>query len=295
MHKTFTLAFALTLTFFFSAVLPAQEAMLWPGDVDNNGHVNGIDLLYWNHAYGAAGPVRAGASTDWVAQLMGEEWDRTYPSGHNFAYADVDGDGRVTSQDLTVLFNHQNRTHPMPPADELYVLPDSTDNYEATLGLEPAGIRLTAEGTELLLDVILRGRSINFHRFFRGISFQATLPAGAFADFQDAEDTPEESLTSSARRLVRWTTVDSTRAQLTFTGTLLPGNAAVKNILGRIALPLAAGLDPQVLQNDSIVIDSLAAVDLAFQLRPVATKNLVLDGGVDCSFSVNPVCGSDGV
>ncbi|MEL7160286.1 MAG: Kazal-type serine protease inhibitor domain-containing protein, partial [Bacteroidota bacterium] len=297
MHNTFTLAVTLVFFFFFTAPLTAQEAVIWPGDIDDSGRINGVDMLHWSHAYGAAGPERPAASTDWMAQLMGEEWDASFPTGLNFAYADADGDGRVTGRDLALLFHHQHRTRASAPADELYVLPDTTDNYEAILSLEPAGVQLTPEGSELLLDVMVHGRNEQKFCNFHGLTFRATLPKGAFADHRAYEDNAVESSLQTARRPVRWMTVDSARAQLSFTVAVLQDeNVPVYGSVGRIALPLAAGLmDASVLQNDSIVIDSLATVDVNFELRRVATKNLVIDNESDCSFTVAPVCGADGV
>lgn len=83
-------------------VLPqaATGQAIWPGDVNNNGVVNGVDLLYWGQAFGATGPSRATGSTDWSAQVPPSAWSQSFPTGLNFAYADCDGNGEVNEEDF---------------------------------------------------------------------------------------------------------------------------------------------------------------------------------------------------
>lgn len=72
---------------------------MYPGDINNNGVVNGTDVLYWGVAAGAEGPERAGATTDFTPQVI-TPWPQSFPGGLNFAYADVDGDGEIEDEDL---------------------------------------------------------------------------------------------------------------------------------------------------------------------------------------------------
>ncbi|MDX2134122.1 MAG: hypothetical protein SFV52_05030 [Saprospiraceae bacterium] len=80
---------------------PATHAQqLWPGDVNNNGIVNAVDLLWLGLAYNAEGPERPNATTLWQAQPLGAPWAQNFPGGLNYAYADCDGDGEVDDDDL---------------------------------------------------------------------------------------------------------------------------------------------------------------------------------------------------
>ncbi|MBC6993521.1 T9SS type A sorting domain-containing protein [Neolewinella lacunae] len=79
------------------ASLSAQP--VWPGDVNNNGVVNGVDLLYWGFAFGANGPARPTMSVAWAPQTPGAPWAQSFPTGPNYAFADCDGNGVVDEED----------------------------------------------------------------------------------------------------------------------------------------------------------------------------------------------------
>lgn len=86
--------------FFLSLALVMNGQYIWPGDVNNNGIVNGIDVLYLGVAYGSTGPTRPGASTNWTQQDLGDLWSQDFPGDLNYAYADCDGNGEVNEEDL---------------------------------------------------------------------------------------------------------------------------------------------------------------------------------------------------
>lgn len=86
------------LIFFISYAVQAQE--VWPGDVNNNGVVNGADLLYLGLVYGEMGPPRLGGNERWEAQTINLLWGRTFSNGLDYAYADCNGDGRITEEDI---------------------------------------------------------------------------------------------------------------------------------------------------------------------------------------------------
>ena len=99
MKRNYQQLFTLSLVLFYAQFSYAQ--MLWPGDVNNNGVVNGIDVLYAGIASGSEGPERPGASSDWQAQPLGELWTQSFSDGINYAYADCDGNGEVEEDDVT--------------------------------------------------------------------------------------------------------------------------------------------------------------------------------------------------
>ncbi|MEZ5044970.1 MAG: T9SS type A sorting domain-containing protein [Saprospiraceae bacterium] len=85
---------------------------VWPGDINNNGIVNNIDVLYWAVAKGATGDSRLSPTTDWVSQdLPAVLWDMSFPDGLNFSFADCDGDGDVDDDDKTVIENNFGLVH----------------------------------------------------------------------------------------------------------------------------------------------------------------------------------------
>ena len=86
--------FVIVLVFasFFSPLV-GQE--VWPGDINNNGTVNNVDLLYWGIAQGSAGLPRDEEGTDWGAYSIDDLWGQTFSNGLDYAYADCDGNGFV--------------------------------------------------------------------------------------------------------------------------------------------------------------------------------------------------------
>lgn len=101
----------------FVQLMAAQN--IWPGDVNDNGVVNKVDLLYIGYAYGAVGTTRTAQSSTWEAKEVPEFWGNDFPNGVNYAYADCNGDGVVDQLDANVVINNLNLTH-----DDVTFLPD---------------------------------------------------------------------------------------------------------------------------------------------------------------------------
>lgn len=92
----------LSVTLVLCLMLTAGRTQeVWPGDVNNNGKADGVDLLFWGLAYGAEGPARTDETTDWSAQPLPTLWPSNFPNGLNFAYADCNGDGIVDEDDFS--------------------------------------------------------------------------------------------------------------------------------------------------------------------------------------------------
>jgi hypothetical protein len=120
-HQLFLLLFAV-----FPLSLPAQ--LLFPGDTNNDGVCNYMDLLPIGLGYGQAGPARPDASLVWFPQAYAN-WAGNVPgSGLNLAFADADGNGVIDSLDLDAfLLNYdslQMEAQPEPanyfPQDTLF-------------------------------------------------------------------------------------------------------------------------------------------------------------------------------
>lgn len=295
MQSKFTFGFLFALFTLTVSTLSAQNSTIWPGDISNNGRVDGIDLLHWAHAYGTRGEVRPNASSQWNGQPMGTPWEDTYPNNHNFAYADTDGDGTISAGDLLPLLTNQHRTRVSAQAENYYQLPDSSGHHEAILQLTPAGIQLTATGNVLLLDLDVRGPAEEDFAFFHGMSFHAHYSEGLLADHQ----TPNRNILKYPGRspagILEWLRIDSSAQQMDFTITAYNHEDRVLLApLTRIRLPLPADLDLSTLNEAAIYIDSLVLFDAAMNSYRVATTEVVLSSEASCSFSVNPVCGIDG-
>ena len=102
------LLFAISL-FLFSPFCFTQ--IVWPGDVNNNGIVNEVDLLYLGFAFNATGSSRINATSEWAGQEITTVWEGTFPNDLNFAFADCNGDGKVDIADAQVIEANLNLTH----------------------------------------------------------------------------------------------------------------------------------------------------------------------------------------
>ncbi|MEM6771939.1 MAG: hypothetical protein AAF597_15260, partial [Bacteroidota bacterium] len=279
----------------FSAALPAQTDQVWPGDIDNNGLVDGADLLRWGYSFGKRGYSRPDASTAWSGQPMGELWVDSFPDGINLAYADTDGDGRVLSRDLTALFTNRHRTRVSAQPFSDFVRPDTTDNYEARLGLASAGVSLTSTGAALLLDVMLTGKD-SVLTTFHGLSFKASFRPGMFPEWDDYEVVNTGFGSSVVKTGAFWISTDSLSGTLSFTLTESDHRPHRANgALMRLTLPLADNYDLDDLADASIVIDSLLLHDPEMRHLPTVTDTLTFNTETSCNFSVAPVCGLNGV
>lgn len=116
---TFSLALAA------STLLPAQ-VVLFPGDLNNDGTANHIDLLALGLAYGQEGPPREFFTPDWVPQ-EGPPWPQQLPlSGVNYGFIDANGDGRIDSLDIELIpFNYDSLQAAAFPPPQPYILPDT--------------------------------------------------------------------------------------------------------------------------------------------------------------------------
>lgn len=132
--------------------LKAQQ--VWPGDVNNNGIVNNVDVLFWAYANGVSGPSRPSTSGDWAPQDPSEPWPETFPGGLNFAFADCDGNGNINSADLNVITDNFWQTQGMVSLDEFLagtvgqdpqLLLDTDDQITEPGADEPARLSLGSE------------------------------------------------------------------------------------------------------------------------------------------------------
>jgi|GEM_PF-5476100 len=92
-----------------SGVLTVNAAPLivtvWPGDTNNDGTVDAIDALAIGSYFGATGPVRENASTDWEGQEV-VAWEPV-----DATFADTDGTGLINQTDLLAVGLNFGETH----------------------------------------------------------------------------------------------------------------------------------------------------------------------------------------
>ena len=105
-------------------LLPAQ--VIFPGDLNNDGTANYLDLLPLGVAYGQTGPIRFEATLNWQPQEA-ELWPFNLPvSGVNLVSVDADGNGVIDSLDLdAIAFNYDSTQVLSLPPPQPYLLTDT--------------------------------------------------------------------------------------------------------------------------------------------------------------------------
>ncbi|MEL6867905.1 MAG: T9SS type A sorting domain-containing protein [Bacteroidota bacterium] len=95
------------------------SAQVWPGDVNANGIVNNVDLLYLGYAYGTIGPRRDSVTIEWEPQEVILDWEEEFPGGAiNYSHADCNGDGLIAIGDiLAIASNYRDQNATLDPED----------------------------------------------------------------------------------------------------------------------------------------------------------------------------------
>ncbi|MCB0582325.1 MAG: T9SS type A sorting domain-containing protein [Phaeodactylibacter sp.] len=120
MNRFLPLALALTLA------TSGTAQVMFPGDLNNDGTANHIDLLPLGVAYNRFGPPRDPASLEWIPQPNLPWADALPVSGVNLGFVDADGNGLIDSLDLEAIpFNYDSTQFLSIPEPRPYLLPDT--------------------------------------------------------------------------------------------------------------------------------------------------------------------------
>lgn len=87
------------LLFSFSAI---AQITVWPGDANNDGIVNHLDILNIGRGFGRQGNPRDSVNTTWQQEQV-QQWNDTLPNAQNLGYADCSGNGFVNIEDVLVI------------------------------------------------------------------------------------------------------------------------------------------------------------------------------------------------
>ncbi len=206
--------FLITILFtvLFGASFCAQE--VWPGDVNNNGIVNEVDLLFWGIAFGSAGPARDEAGTDWQAYDLPSPWGQTFPNGNNYAFADCNGDGVVDEEDYEdAIEDNYGLQH----------LPISSDGYSNASGgsapriiLEPSA-QAVEEGAVVDITFRIDDAQLPLNDFY-GIALSLSYTS----ELLENDDGPDFELTENS-----WIESDNSYIETVYDETGNQGTAAL--------------------------------------------------------------------
>lgn len=276
----------------------AQQLIMWPGDINDNGIVTVVDYLYWGGKNGQTGPARQRPLIGWGAVPIIRPWAGEFPNGVNHAFADVDGSGTIDDADrdwITSFLGADNRSIssdgylPVNPSDlelplfklrvaEGKIRPNSPLKMEVQLGEAGQPIR-RCHGVAFILrydpQTVLRD----------GLS--AAIPEGSW--FASADDDVQIFIKNES---------NIGRAEIAITRT--DGqNQSGFGTFAELTFDLGALGNIGSVGTLNFRVDSVMAVDSdlnIFALRAEGASTIVFgdEGTPSCPRTVAPVCGSDG-
>lgn len=136
------------------ATLCAAQDCVWPGDANNDGIANMLDLLQLGRAVGEFGLARTAPTLDWYGQFANEWGKSSFGTNLDIKHADADGNGQVNEDDIIGLDLSYNLTHTVHPEinpfEKTYpilLVPTTVGPYQAG-DLVSFELRLGAPGNE---------------------------------------------------------------------------------------------------------------------------------------------------
>ncbi len=162
----------ITIAFFsclcFNAYSQNPDSLVWPGDVNNNGIANHVDLLYVGASYNTQGEERDQITTDWVGNPAPSGWNDLFFTTEmpSFGFADCDGNGMIGMEDVLTIENNYGLTHDTLFEDQFNDIPGSFNELYFPLD-EPIQAQ---SGDSYSIDLHL-GDIYNDIQNFYGIAF----------------------------------------------------------------------------------------------------------------------------
>ncbi|MCU0346668.1 MAG: hypothetical protein MUC59_06980 [Saprospiraceae bacterium] len=230
---------ATVLNLAFAVALRAQQ--VWPGDVNNNGIVNEVDLLYWGLAHGSNGNARADEGADWQAYGPPLPWSQSFANGVNFAFADCNGDGTVDESDFDDAIEENFGLAHQTPTPDGYA--NATGGNAPRLRLQPS-VPAVEGGAALDIALSIEDALMPLDSFY-GIALSLSYTAGLLEDSEDIEFSLETN---------NWIEADNSYTEYLFHETGAQGKASLAiTRTNQIAVPAQAGL----IGSFSIVIEDI--------------------------------------
>lgn len=295
MKQNITLLLFLCLFCSFSFETAGQSA--WPGDANNNGIVNNVDLLYWGIAFGETGPGRATVSNQWRAHSM-TEWPQNSFSGVNYGYSDCDGNGIIEKEDVleAMKINFGRRHGTLVP-----------DSFRMDEGPRDVPIRLetgttnAGPGDRIVINVYIGSESITAARFY-GLAFTLTY---------DTEIVNEESFIFE-KLPNPWFDPEGDISMGLFVNDEDEGkyyigitrtdriNVRGKGLIGTVSFLLKDQIPDSAADNMEVKVEDAMLMSWLGSDIPTTAKNVEFSvsnttNNTPCPDVIEPVCGSNGV
>jgi len=265
MKYIFSICFCLLLS------LGAQAQVMWPGDANNSGKVNAVDLLFVGLAYNAKGPARSNASTQWQGQNF-TPWSQFFPNGLNYAYADGNGDGEIDDDDLDDAIERNFGLEHGTIKGDGFVRGQKGQAPQLKLSTTQ---NIVAPGATIEIDLVLGDATQNVSTFY-GIAVQMAYTSRLVrsSNFEDenspwfegqGEDTEDFYISNAATGLAELAITRKNQQSISGFGRM-----------GKIKLVIEDIIVGKPVDTLRITIDSVLLVNQNFQSRAVAHDTLVL-------------------
>lgn len=155
------------------------QITVYPGDANDNGVVNNIDVLYIGYSFGTPGPSRVLTDTEFEPQESAAAWSNFFPDGTSYANADANGDGLIGVQDLLAVYRNYGATHPPVIPDSFPQPPIGASWLHMERENEPEMIR---PGTSFSVPIYLN--DINSPLELNGLAFSVEYDEAVISDIQ---------------------------------------------------------------------------------------------------------------
>lgn len=155
----------------------SAQALLWPGDINNNGQVSKVDILYWAVARGDNGPKRDNTGTNWDSYDSASDWDEDFLNGLNYSQGDADGRGKIANGDRNAIRDNYMLTHGTVTPDAFMTGNPSTDPSLLLVAQNPS----VYPGETVTFDIFLGDAQFPVDHFF-GIVFTINFESDYIAE-----------------------------------------------------------------------------------------------------------------
>jgi hypothetical protein len=268
-HYTKILSISLLSMMLWTVFCTAQDTdniLVWPGDINNNGIVNHVDLLYLGVAYTEEGNPRNQQLNNWGGFLLPTiPWSTDYLNGLNYSYADCNGDGEVNIFDYLVVEDNYGLVHGEIEED---AAPDASALLDPQISFGIDNIFI-GQGQEVSL-ILRLGTDDNPVDAFHGLAFTLEynmdyIEEGSVSfEFLDNWIEPEEGLPVLSIQKDN-ATENTIEIAVTKTNGVSESGSGAVGILSFIIIDDV----PDVIDDDIIIIDEVLMVDEFLQVSPV--------------------------
>ena len=258
--------------------LTAQETV-WPGDVNNNGVVTEVDLLFLGLGFGDRGPRRKDTTATWTQQFVTTPWATSAVPGLDLSLADCNGDGDIDANDIAVIKRNFGRTHTdgtslpdeilaaTPGIDPAFNVPENTDldvfpNTPITIPIHLGNDSLSVES---LLGIAFSIR-VNGQAFEESAT---TFQLNGWLPSNNAEIIRNEDLSTSV------TNNDPEKYIVAYTKTDKRASGG-SGLIGELTLTPGFILEGNVI-DFRISIDSITLIDEQRNLTPVVGTEIIFN------------------